>query len=69
MQSWPGVPVAGDLDPLGDRGRVGVVEDDDRRLAAELEVDALQGLGRHAGDRLPRVDVAGQRDEPDVGIA
>ena len=64
-----GVPVAGDLDRLGDRGRIGVVEDDHRRLAAELEVDALQRVGGRAGDRLAGLDVAGERDEPHVGMA
>ena len=41
----PRVPVAGDLDALGHGGRVGVVEDDHGRLAAELEVDALERVG------------------------
>ena len=48
-----GVPVAGDLDPLGDRGRIGVVEDDHRRLAAQLEVDALERVGRVRAMILP----------------
>ena len=43
-----GVEVAGHRDRLG-RGRdVGVVEDDDRRLAAELEVGALEVGGAAA---------------------
>ena len=37
-----------------------------RRLAAELEVDALEGLGRGLRDLLARRDVAGQRDQADV---
>ena len=37
-----GVEVAGHRDALGGRGEVGVVEDDDRRLAAELEVHPLE---------------------------
>ena len=40
-----GVEVARDRDGLGGGLDVGVVEDDDRRLAAELEVDALEVLG------------------------
>ena len=36
----PGVEVAGDRDVLGGEREVGVVEDDHRRLAAELEVHA-----------------------------
>ena len=41
-----GVEVAGDRDALGGLLDVGVVEDDDRRLAAELEVDALEVVRR-----------------------
>ncbi len=63
-----GVPVAADLDRLGDRRRVGVVEHDHRRLAAELQVHALQRVGRVARDQLPGRDVAGQRDERDVRV-
>ena len=37
-----GVEVAGDGDALGGGFDVGVVEHDDRRLAAELEVDPLE---------------------------
>ena len=37
-----GVEVAGDRDALGGGGDVGVVEHDDRRLAAELEVHPLE---------------------------
>ena len=54
---------------LGDRGRVGVVEHDHRRLAAELEVDALEGVRRGARDLLAGGDVAGERDQPDVRVA
>ena len=41
-----GVEVAGDRDRLGCLRRVGVVEDDDRRLAAELQVHSLEVGGR-----------------------
>ena len=44
-----GVEVAGDGDGLGRLGHVDVVEDEDRRLAAELEVHPLEVLG--GGDR------------------
>ena len=47
-----GVEVAGDGDALDRRLDVGVVEDDDRRLAAELEVHPLElrrGAGRDLG--------------------
>ena len=47
----PGVEVAGAGDPGGGRGRVGVVEDDDRRLASELQVDPLE-RGRRRGGHL-----------------
>src|SRR5256885_12689447 len=43
------VPVPGRLDRLCRRLDVGIVEDDHRRLAAELEVDALEVVGRRAG--------------------
>ena len=45
-----GVEVAGHRDGLGRRRDVGVVEDDDRRLAAELEMDALQVARRRLRD-------------------
>ena len=63
-----GVPEAGDLDPLRDLLGVGIVEDDHRRLAAELEVHALQRVGGVLRDQLAGLDVARQRDEPDVGM-
>ena len=45
-----GVEVAGDRDVLGRQLEVGVVEHDHRRLAAELEVDALDVVGGRLGD-------------------
>ena len=45
-----GVEVAGDRDALDGGLDVGVVEHDDRRLAAELEVDPLEVGGGGAGD-------------------
>ena len=45
-----GVEVARDGDVLDGLGDVGVLEDDDRRLAAQLQVDALDVLGRGLGD-------------------
>jgi ParB family chromosome partitioning protein len=65
----PRVPVAGDLDPLRDGRRIRVVEDDDRRLAAELEVYALQVVGGRARDLLARRHVAGERDHAHVRVA
>ena len=41
---------------------VGVVEDDDRRLAAELEMDPLQVGGGGRGHLHPGPDAAGDRD-------
>ena len=46
------VGVAGELQGLDESFHVGVVEDDYRRLAAELEVGALDGLGAGGGDEL-----------------
>ena len=43
-----GVEVAGDRDRLGRRRHIGVVEDDDGRLAAELEVHPLEVVRRGA---------------------
>ena len=48
--------------PAATAVQVGVVEDDDRRLAAELEVDALQRRRGRLGDLLAGRDVARQRD-------
>jgi ParB family chromosome partitioning protein len=62
------VPVAGRLERLGSEVEVGVVEDHDRCLAAELEVEALDGPGRDLGDSLARRGVAGDRDHPDLGM-
>ena len=63
-----GVVVAGAGDPSGHRLEVRVVEDHDRRLAAELEVDALERVGGGASDPLAGLDRAGQRDHVDVGM-
>jgi hypothetical protein len=46
VQSWPGVEEARDRDVLDGLGDVGVLEDDDRRLATQLQVDALEVLRR-----------------------
>ena len=61
-----GVVVAGAGDRLEHGVEVDVVEDDDRRLAAELEVDPLERLGRVLGDPLAGLDRAGERDHVDV---
>ena len=57
-----GVEVAGDRDVLGGLLEVGVVEDDDRRLAAELEVDPLEVLGGGGGHLHAGPHRAGDRD-------
>jgi hypothetical protein len=41
----PGVEIAGPSDPFGGRTGIGVVEDDDRCLAAELKVHTLERGG------------------------
>ena len=48
--------------------QVGVGEDDVRALAAQLERDALQRVGRGLLDDLGRVDVPGEGDLVDVGM-
>ena len=42
VQSWPALKKPADGDALDGPGDVGVVEDDDGRLAAQLQVDALE---------------------------
>ena len=56
-----GVEVAGDRDVLGGELEVRVVEDDHRRLAAELEVDLLDVVGGRLRDRDTGADAAGDR--------
>ena len=48
---------------------VGVVHDDDRVLAAELEVDVLQLVGRVLRDEHAGLARAGERDHRHVGVA
>ena len=48
---------------------VGVVEHDDRCLAAELEVHPLERVGGVAGDELAGRDVAGERHHGHAGVA
>ncbi len=61
VQIWPGV-VEGREQRTGDRlVEVGVAEDDARRLAAELEMDALDVVGGRAEDRLAGDGRAGER--------
>ena len=62
------IPEAEGLEVLDDGFHVGVVEDDHRRLAAELEVEPLDPIGRDLGDVLAGVGVAGHRDHPDLGM-
>ena len=64
-----GVPVAGGPERLGREVEVGVVEDDDRGLAAELEVEPLDGVGGDLRDALAGDGVAGDRDHPDLRMA
>ena len=58
----PGIVVAEDAHALDDGVDVGIVEDDDRRLAAELEMGALDRLRRRGQHLLAGGDVAGERD-------
>ena len=68
VQSWPELKKPASLTRLGHGGQVGVVEHDHRRLAAELEMDALDGLRRGRGDLLAGGRVAGERHHVDVGM-
>ncbi len=47
---------------------VGIVEDDDRRLAAQFEVHALEGVGRVPRDELAGVHVTGDRHHRHLGV-
>ena len=53
------VEEAGQLDRLREGFEIRVLEDQHRGLAAELEMDALDGLGGARGDLLARGGVAG----------
>ena len=57
-----GVGPLGEGDPAGGELEVGVLVDDDRRLAAELQRDRRQVLGRGLGDDPPDRAVAGVED-------
>src|ERR1700744_4710831 len=58
----PGVEVPGPGDALGGGLDVGVIEHDDRGLAAQFEVDLLQIVGGGLGHLDARPDRAGDRD-------
>ena len=49
--------------------QIDIVEDHHRRLAAQLQVRALEGLGGGLEDFLPGDDVAGQRHHAHLGVA
>ena len=68
MQRWPEVPKADQMIPSTEV-QVGVVEDDDCVLAAELEVDVLEVVGRVAHHLDTGLTRAGERDHRDVGMA
>ena len=50
------------------RSRSASSQIDDRVLAAQLEADALQGLGRSTADLDPGIGMAREADDPDVGV-
>src|SRR5213593_2990897 len=64
-----GVRVPGELQHLDQLGDVGVVEDHDRGLAAELQVDPLDRVGGFLRHELAGGRVAGDRDERNVRMA
>ena len=53
--------------PADHRFEVGVVEHEDRRLATELQVGALERPGRRLEHLLAGGDAAGQRDHAHAG--
>ena len=61
-----GVVVAERLDACDHRGDIGVVEHDHRRLAAELEMRALDRGGRGLQHLPAGIDAAGQRHHGDL---
>ena len=64
VQSWPEFQYPNVAHARDDRVEVGVVEHDDRRLAAELEVHPLERVGRGFMTMLlPVPDLAGERDD------
>ena len=64
QEGRPGAALGRDLDVLGD-----VLADDERILAAQLEVDARDAFGADDGDPLARVDGAGECDAVDPVVA
>ena len=68
MQRWPEVPNADQRIPSTREVEVGVVHDDDRVLAAELEVDVLEVVGRVPHHRDAGLARAGERDDGHVRV-
>ena len=56
-------PEGGPDDAVQGQVQVGVLPDDDRVLAAQLQADALERLGRAAADLDPGLGVAGEADD------
>ena len=63
-----GVPEPGIADTGSGGAEVGVGEDDNRSLAAEFQVDALDGLRGGFGHGLAADDAARQGHEVNVGV-
>ncbi len=63
-----GVAEAGEDDAGGDGVEVRVGEDEDRRLATELEVHPFERRHRGGRHRLPGAHAAGDRHQVDVGV-
>jgi hypothetical protein len=55
-------------DPFDGEVEVGVVEDDDRVLAAELQMDVLEAVGRRLQDRNAGLARACERDHSHVRV-
>ena len=69
MQSWPELQKLAMRRPSATARGSASSKMIDRRLAAELEVHALERVRRAAGDALAGADAAGQRDQRDLGMA
>ena len=69
MQIWPQFSKRDTHGGADRRADVGVLGDDERRLAAELEPQDLEVVGGVAEDLLAGADAAGERDEPRDRVA
>jgi hypothetical protein len=64
----PGIAVLAQRRHLGDGGHVDIVEDQHRRVTAQLHHHALEALRRQRAELLADGGGAGERDAPDLGL-